>query len=179
MVQDQFIEQIDQLLRTAGSVVEAGEEYAQPPLEVLRYYRRVARLNRLPFVGKALSVACVLRQPIDVAGARADYQQLLTRLAMAVNGRFPPWRGFVIGLSTVVVTPEPIEPGDDGMLRDALEIRLRRMRVVPLGLFRVNLAQEAVALALKTSPEALFTEPAGLADFLTEHFRRYVPPLEV
>jgi hypothetical protein len=65
------------------------------------------------------------------------------------------------------------------MLRQVLDIKLRRMRVVPLGLFRINLGQEAVALAIKSSPDNLFSEPGSLADALCEHFRRYVPLVEM
>ena len=97
---------------------------------------------------------------------------------MAVNGRFPPWRGLVVGLTALVLTPEPIGPGDDAMLRDVLGIKLRRMRVVPFGLIRANLGQEAIALAINSSPEGLFTEPALLADALCDKFRRYVPLIE-
>jgi hypothetical protein len=177
MIQDRLIELVDESLRAAGCALEPGEEFRTPPLEVIRYYHRPVRLSRIPFLGTALSVACVNRQPIDVHGARAGYQRLLMRLAMAVNGRFPPWRGLVIGLTAIVLTSEPIEPGDDDMLREVLGMKLRRMRVVPFGLLRVNLGQEALALAINSSPGGLFIEPERLADLLTEHLRRYVPPL--
>jgi hypothetical protein len=65
------------------------------------------------------------------------------------------------------------------MLRDVLEMKLRRMRVMPFGLVRINLGQEAVALAIKSSPDELFAEPLRLADVLTQHFRRYVPAIEL
>ena len=99
---------------------------------------------------------------------------------MAANGRFPPWKGLVIGLTAVVLTPEPIAPGDDAMLRQvARRTKLRRMRVVPFGLIRVNLGQEAIALAINSSPDGLFPEPARLADLLCEHLRRFVPLIEM
>jgi len=44
---------------------------------------------------------------------------------------------------------------------------------------RVNLGQEATAFAMKTSPDQLFTEPERLADTLSEHFRRFVPLIEM
>jgi hypothetical protein len=62
----------------------------------------------------------VARQPVDVDESRAGSERLPTRLAMAANGRFPPWRGFVIGLTALVLTPEPISPGDDALLRKVL-----------------------------------------------------------
>src|SRR5271157_4387309 len=44
---------------------------------------------------------------------------------------------------------------------------------------RVNLGREATAFAMKTSPDQLFTEPGRLADTLSEHFRRFVPLIEI
>jgi hypothetical protein len=179
MLEDQFIELIDPLLRTNGSVLEDGEEFREPALTVIRYYRRAASLNRLPIFGKAHSVVAVVRQPVDIDGSPASHTQFLTRLAMAANGRFSPWKGIVIGLTALVLTPEPIGPADDAMLREVLGVKLGRMRVVPFGLIRVNLGQEAIALAVNSSPDNLFTEPTLLADALCEQFRRYVPLMEV
>lgn len=179
MIEDQFIELIDPLLRDGGSVLEEGEEFRDPPLDVLRYYRRAVRLGRVPIFGRSQSVVMVVRQPVDIDGSAAARERFLTRLAMAANGRFPPWRGLVIGLTVVMLTPEPIGPGDDAMLGEALGIKLRRMRVVPFGLIRINLGQEAMAMALSSSPDGLFTEPVRLADTLCEHFRRFVPLIEM
>jgi hypothetical protein len=178
MLEDQFIELIDPLIRGGGSVLEDGEEFREPPLAVLRYYRRRVTLNWLPILGKAHSVVAIVRQPVDIDGSKASQSRFFTRLAMAANGRFPPWRGLVIGLTAVVLTPEPIGPGDDAMLREVLEIKLGRMRVVPFGIIRVNLGQEAIALAITSSPDGLFTEPTLVADALCEQFRRYVPLIE-
>ena len=121
----------------------------------------------------------MVRQPVDVDGSRPAYERLLTRMAMAVNGRFPPWRGLVIGLTALVLTPEPIVGGDDSMLREVLGVKLRKMRVVPFGLLRINLGQEAMAMALQADPDGLFTEPVKLADALCERFRRFVPLIEL
>jgi hypothetical protein len=178
MLEDQFIELIDPLIRGGGSVLEDGEEFREPPMAVLRYYRRRVTLNWLPILGKAHSVVAIVRQPVDIDGSKASQSRFFTRLAMAANGRFPPWRGLVIGLTAVVLTPEPIGPGDDAMLREVLEIKLGRMRVVPFGIIRVNLGQEAIALAITSSPDGLFTEPTLVADALCEQFRRYVPLIE-
>jgi len=178
MLEDQFIELIDPLLRGRGSVLEAGEEFREPPLAVLRYYRRRVSVNWVPIFGEAQSVVAIVRQPVDIDGTKAGQTRLLTRLAMAANGRFPPWRGLAIGLTALVLTPEPIEPADDTALREALAVKLGRMRVVPFGLIRVNLGQEAISLAVNSSPDELFTEPTLLADELCGQFRRYVPLVE-
>jgi hypothetical protein len=179
MIEDAFFELIEPILKEAGSVREPGEEFRTPPLDVLQYYPRIARMNGIPILGRALGVVMVARQPADIDGSRSGYERLLTRLAMAANGRFPPWKGLVIGLTAVILTPEPIGPGDDAMLRQVLDVKLRRMRVVPFGFFRINLGQEAIALAINASPDGLFPEPGRLADGLCEQFRRFVPLIEM
>jgi hypothetical protein len=179
MLIDQLNDLIDPVIRAGGSVLESGEEFREPPLDVLRYYRRPVRMSWVPIVGRAQSVVALVQQPVDVDGSKAGQERVLTRLAMAVNGRFPPWRGLVIGLTAVVLTAEPIGPNDDANLRSVLEVKFRRMRVVPFGLFRVNLGQEAVALAIHSSPDGLFPEPGQLGDALCERLRRYVPLIDV
>jgi hypothetical protein len=179
MIEDEFIERIEPILRELGSVLEPGEEFREPPLDILRYYPRIVRMNWVPILGRALGVVMVVRQPVDIDGSRAGYERLLNRLAMAANGRFPPWKGLVIGLTALILTPEPIAPGDDAMLREVLDVKLRRMRVVPFGLIRINLGQEAIAMAINASPDDLFREPSLLADALCEHFRRFVPLIEL
>ena len=194
MIEDRLYEIIDPVLRAAGAVVEAGEEYRTPPLEVLRYYYRPVRLHWVPLLGRASSVVAVVRQPVDVGFQPDDYRRFLTRLALGVNGRFPPWTGrwprpwlrgrdgsaaggLVIGLTVLVLTPEPIGPDDDAMLGQilgSLSARRTRTRAVPLGLLRVNLGQEALAFALMPGPAGLFAEPEALADALSLHLRRFV-----
>jgi hypothetical protein len=197
MTEDRLFELIDPVLKGVGSVTELGEEYRTPALDVLRYYFRPVRLHWAPILGRASSVVAVVRQPFD-SGFRADsYHLFLTRVARAVNGRFPPWNwrwprpwlrlrgrdrsaagGLVVGLTVVVLTPEPIGAEDDAMLGQvlaALSARRTRTRAVPLGLLRVNLGQEALAFALAAGPAGLFAEPELLADTLSTHFRRYVP----
>jgi hypothetical protein len=195
MTEDRLFEILEAVLRPVGSVVEAGEDFRTPPLEVLRYYFRPVRLHWLPLLGRASSVVAVVRQPVDIAFRPDDYRRFVARLAMAVNGRFPPWfgwswprpwirrrgtqggsSGLVIGLTAVVLTPEPIGPDDDATLGQLLTARTHtRTRAVPLGLLRVNLGQEALAFALAPGPAGLFTEPEALADALSIHLRRFVP----
>jgi hypothetical protein len=179
MIEDEFMELVHPLLVAGGSVVDAGDEFREPPLDVLRYYRRGLRLGWTPFFGRAQSIVTLARQPTDIDGSRAGYERLMARLATAANGRFPPWRGPAIGLTAAVLTPEPIAPGDDDMLREVLPVKLRRMRVVLFGCFRINLGQEAMAMAISSGPDGLFPEPLRLADALCERFRRFVPLLDV
>lgn len=179
MLEDKLDELLDSVLIEAGCSLEPGEEFRSPALDVLRYYGRSVRLNWAPILGRAQSVVVVARQPIDVGFSEAGYVQLMTRAAMAASGRFSPWRGPAIGLAVVVLTPEPIGPGDDETLGRVLASGYRRLRTVPFGLFRLNLGQEAASFALATSPDALFPEAERLADAFSEHFRRFVPFLEV
>lgn len=179
MLEDPFLDLIDPVLKPLGLVEDDGEEFREPPLDVVRYYRRPVRLHWLPMIGRAQAVVAVVRQPVDVGltGSSKDYRAFLARLAMAVNGRFPPSRSLgwgSIGLTVVVLTPEPIAAEDDALMKAALEAP-QRSRVVPLGLLRVNLGQEAMAFQLAGSPDGLFPEPVALADALTLQFRRFVP----
>ena len=97
MLLDQLIELIEPALQQVGSSFQGGEEFRDPPLDVLRYYRRSVRMGRLPFFGQAQSVVLVARQPVDIDGSSQSHERLLKRLAMAANGRFPPWRGLALG----------------------------------------------------------------------------------
>jgi hypothetical protein len=179
VIEDGLFDLIDSLLRSLGSTLETGEEFRHPPLDVLRYYRRPVRWSGIPILGRAMSVVAVVRQPLDTGLSDTAYTQFLLRLAAAASGRFPPWNGMVIGLTGLVLTPEPIGPGDDAVLGRVLGTTLRRFRVVPFGLIRVNIGQEAIAFALKASPDRLFPEPERLADALSEHLRRFVPLAEM
>ena len=86
--------------------------------------------------------------------------------------------GTFAGLTALVITPEPLAPGEDEVLSRVLETSLRRYRCVSLGLLRVNLGQEAIAFAFRTAPGGLFPEPLALADDLSKHLRRFVPLFE-
>ena len=180
MIEDDLFDVLDAVLNPLGSSTEDGEEYRDPALDVLRFYRRSVRLHWLPWIGRAWSVTTVVRQPIDVA-LKDGYPALLDRVARATHSRFPPGRDGrwgMIGLTMVVLTPEPIGPDDDATLQQALAPG-RRTRVVPLGLIRLNLGQEAMSMALTTSPDDLFPEPVALADDLTTKFRRFVSLMEL
>jgi hypothetical protein len=137
------------------------------------------RLHWLPVLGRASSLVAVVFQPQDLGGSEAAQRALLDRVGRAASGRFPPLRrghGLSLGLTVLVVTPEPIRPEEEGILAAALA-RPPRGRAVPLGLFRLNLGQEAIAFALAEGPGGLFREPHALADALAERFGRFVPAL--
>jgi hypothetical protein len=180
LVADEFVATLDDLLGKAGSHIEEGEEFREPVLDVLRYYTRAAKVGRLPVVDRVLSVVAVVYQPRDVGLSSGGYTRLLDRLAKAAHGRFPPWpRGHAlsIALTAVVLTPEPIGPDEDPKLGELLT-KWHRSRVVPLGMFRVNLGQGAMSLALAGGLEGRFPEPGLLADDLTARFGRFLPRIE-
>jgi hypothetical protein len=51
------------------------------------------------------------------------------------------------------------------------------MRIVPFGMIRFSLSQEA--MAINSSPDGLFPEPGRVADALCQHLRRYVRLIEL
>lgn len=119
----------------------------------------------------------LVRQPVDV-GFPEGYSKLVDRLARAADDRYPPWGkpgGLALGLSAIVLTPEPIGIGDDEGLAKVLAGRKKRSRAVPIGLIRLNLGQEAMAFSLVAGPPGVFPEPEAVVDALTPIFRRYVP----
>jgi len=177
MTEDRFFDLIEPILTSQNGKFEDGEEIADPPLDVLRYAVRNVRLSWIPLLGRALSVTAFVRHPLDLGATATDHGRLLARLARAVNTRFPPWKGPVVGLTAVVLTPDPIGPDGEETIRKALDESaktLKRMRVIPFGLIRVNLDQGAVAFSLNSSPGQIFSEPHRLADELSEHLGRFV-----
>ncbi len=178
MLDSEFLTLCESSLSPLGARPDDGEEFREPPLDVLRYFVRPIRLSRLPILGRGLSIVAVVRQPVDLARTLEGTTELMRRVATAVAGRYPPVRGLAIGLTITTLTPEPIAPDDDGLLQQALEAPPPRTRCVPLGLLRLNLGQEALAFALARGPDDLFPDPEALADALTPHFRRFVPLIE-
>ncbi len=180
MIQDDLFEILDATLPPLGAVEDIGEEFRDPPLDVLRYHHRKVRLSRFPILGRGLSVIAVVRQPVDLPFTREGFPRLLRRVSLAVNARFPPivrGHGLSIGLTSVILTPEPIQPTDDDLLAEALKSPAH-VRTVPIGLFRLNLGQEAMAMSLTRGPQGVFPEPEALAEALTRSFQRFVPPID-
>lgn len=178
MLESELLSLSESCLRPLGACPDEGESFRSPPLDVLRYFARRVRLSRIPLLGRGLSVVAVVRQPADLGPSRDDVRTLVARVASAVSARYPPARGLSLGLTVLVLAPEPITPEDDGRLADALATPPARSRSVPLGLLRLNLGQEAFAFALARVPLDLFPEPAALADALTPRLRRFVPLIE-
>lgn len=182
MTYEEYFDQISTLLEPLALRTDDGEDFRDPPLEVFRYEVRKVRLHWLPVLGRALGVVATVRQPDDLGFDPESYRQLLTRVARAAHGRYPPWPsggpGLVIGLTTIVLTDDPIGLRDEQQLALALPTD-QKSRVVPLGLFRINLEQEALAFAIGPSPRDLFPEPFVLADGLSTTLGRFVPPLEL
>lgn len=171
---DLLLEMLDVLLRRDACVRSAGDEYQDPPLEVAAYYPKSVRLHWLPWVGRGLSLTAVVRRlapcPFDPDACTG----LIRQVDSAARRRFPAWRyGPALGLTLMEVTDQPIEPGDDSVLQKVLE-RPVRTRSVPLGLFRLNLEQEAMAFALRNVAGDEFAQPKVVAEALSERFRRYV-----
>ena len=180
MTDDALLALLDPTLAPLGFRTEDGEEFASPPLDILRFHARPVRLHWLPLLGRSQAVVAVVRQPVDVSGTAAGTRTLVDRIGRAVNARFPPTWALghgSIGLTALILTPEPIRLEDDAMLAAGLATTLRS-RVVPLALIRLNLGQEAMAFALAGGPPGLFPEPVALADALTGKFRRFVPAME-
>ncbi len=67
MIEDDFWERINPVLKGLGATRDDGEEFREPPLDVLRYDVRPVRLHRVPLLGRALGVVATVRQPMDVA----------------------------------------------------------------------------------------------------------------
>ena len=179
MIEERLFELIDPVLRSGGAIHEAGEEFHEPALDVLRYYRRPVRWNPVPVLGRALSVVAVVRQPLDIELAGAGYEHCS-----------PDWpgrraAGFLRGKDRSSASrrwyspPSRSAPATRPCSTRALGVSLRRFRVITFGILRINLGQEAIAWALKSSPDQLFPEPVRLADALGEHFRRFVPLIEM
>ena len=147
---------------------------------MLRYYRRTCcDCSRIPFFGQAQSVVLVARQPVDIEGNPSG---LRTLADPAGHGRQRPLSSLAgAGHRPDRAGPDPRadRAGDDAMLREVLGIKLRRMRVVPFGLIRINLGQEAMALAHQASPGRPLHRARPLADALCERFRRFVPLIDL
>jgi hypothetical protein len=182
MTHEEFFGRITTRLGEIGCRTEDGEDYRNPPLDVIRYEVRPVRIHWFPVLGRALSVVAFVRHPVDLSSSTADARLVLDRVRRAVNGRFPSWPkggpGLAIALTTVIITPEPIGPADEDVLVRAIPTD-RRSRIIPMGLIRINLGQEAMAIARGPEMSDLFPEAASIADEFSGTLGRFVPLLEL
>ena len=176
---DELHDLIDRTLEPWTFQTETGEDYKTPPLDVRRYSFRRVRVSWIPWLGRGGAVVALIRQPSDLKSEPRDHHRLLERVARVVTTRFPPSMGSVLGLVVIVLTAEPIAPDEEERLKE-VNFNLPRSRVVPLGLIRLNLVQEAMASAHRDGPAGLFPESGALAEALSRRFGRFLGnlPLE-
>ena len=178
MIENDLCATIEEVLKQLDRKREIGAELSDPPLEILGYYQGAERLGAVPWFGRGLSATVVARQPLALSFKnRDDYRRFIRQLAFATRGRFSPWkwtRGPALTLAVVVLTAEPIEAEDDQILAEILNRNERRAAAVT-GIIRLNLAQEAMAVALKQPPGDRFADAALIAESLSTRFRRFVP----
>lgn len=179
MTEENVLERVDELLTEAGCRPADGEEFTDPPLDVLAYYTREQRLMRLPVLGRSLSVVAVVRQPRDLG--RDRMADLILRVGRAAHGAFPPWPrgvGLTLGLCVLILTPEPIRADEEEWLeRSLLSASDRKRRAVPIGCLRINPGQGALAVALRPTPKGVYEESRILADGLGRDLGRFLPVL--
>ena len=178
--EEAVLELIAKAVEPLGCVEEAGEEFRDPPLEILVYHSRPVRLHWLPWFGRASSVVVVAREPRELTIDVKGFSDWIRRVSAAANARFAPWRsGPTVGLTIVSIARAPIVPGEDELLAQALAKKVPKSRVVPLGLLRVELEREALSFSLVRGPAGLFPEPDTLADALNARLKRFVSNIDL
>lgn len=177
MLETDLLEQFRDWLATHGWQHDDGEEFSQPPLDILALGVKRIRLSRLPLFGRGLAVIAISRHPIDLPSDPTGLKQWADRLARAVNGRFPPWkirRPGAILLIAVQLTPEPITGSDEDRLKTVLG-HWTGTRAVPAAAIRLNLGQNAMASILAEGLPRDLPELASLVDDWATRFQRFVP----
>lgn len=177
MTEDDLRDWLDSLLRPLQFVAESGAESVEPVLDVLGFYVRRVRISGIPILGRGLGVVAICRSPSDLTTGASSSRAIIERLAVVSNSQFPPirkGRGVTLGLTALVLTSGQIAVDEERLLAAALNA-VPRTRVVPLGVFRIDLEREAVSFAIKRGPAGLFLEPELLADEFASRFKRFVP----
>ncbi|MFM7131715.1 MAG: hypothetical protein ACKO0V_20385 [bacterium] len=177
MYEDEFLESWNVWAKANDWPPLEGEEFASPPLDILAYASRPIRLSRLPLFGRGLAVLAITRHPADLRSDTAGIKAWADRLARAVNGQFPPWkrvRPGAILLIAVQLTPEPIRGEDEDRFKPVLG-QWTGTRVVPSGIIRINLGQQAMASVLAEGLPRDLPEIARLVDDWSTRFSRFVP----
>lgn len=175
MLQEDLFAELESSLSGIALTWNEGMEFESPALSVLRVGTRATRLSWMPWIGRSMSVVLVARQPLDL-GLSAT-RTLVDRLCLVAEHLCPRRRAFSVIVTAAVITPEPIGDQDESQLEQALRVAGAR-RSFPIGLFRINLGQEAFAFSLRKTPSNLFPEPMLLADALSTRLKRYVPPFQ-
>jgi hypothetical protein len=177
MLQDDLINDWNSWLKSSQWQAHEGEEFRDPPLDVLAYGVKAIRLSYVPVFGRGLAVVAMSRHPIDLKSDTAGLKLWIERLAKAVNGLVPPWKSFRPGavlLIAVQLTPEPINGSDEDQIKPVLG-HWTGTRVVPAGIVRINLGQNAMSSVLAEGLPRDLPEIGQLVDQWSSHFQRFVP----
>ncbi len=174
MTEAELLERLGSVLTPLGCERSDGREYLEPSLSECAVFARGVRLGRLPVFGRGLSVVSVVEVPEGFDLRPDGLAELNRRAGHAVCDRFPPYRGLSIGLTTVLVGSEAVAPDDDRRLAEVLQ-GIAPTRVVPLGLFLLDLERGQMAGALRRGPEGLYPEPEAVHDALVDDFGRFLP----
>lgn len=177
MLEPDLLEEFRAWLTDNSWQYDEGEEFHQPPLDLLALGVKRIRLSRVPLFGRGLAVVAICRHPQDLRSDSTGLKQWADRLAQAVNGRFPPWkirRPGAILLIAVQLTPEPITAADEDRLKTVLG-HWTRTRVIPAALVRINLGQMAFSSILADGLTQSLPEIGSLVDTWASQFQRFVP----
>lgn len=177
MIENDFLEQWQQWLKDHQWFMEDGEEFSQPPLEVLAFGVKPIRLSRLPLFGRGYAVVALTRHPIDLKSDEIGLKSWVERLSKAINGRILPWKTWRPGavlMIAVQLTPEPIKGEEEERFKKVLG-HWTGTRVVPAGIVRVNLGQMAMSSLMADGLTRDLPELAKLIDTWSNQFQRFVP----
>jgi hypothetical protein len=164
------------ILEPLGGRTEGAIAYERPELVVEWSQARAVRLSRIPWLGCAQSLVLLVRDPADLPFGEPGLRSLWGRLSDVAAARLPMRAGPTIALTAVVLAADPLRPEDTAVLERTLR-PVPRQRVVPLGIFRVDLERQAFAYALRRGPQGLFLEPELLAEALSRSLRQFVRPI--
>jgi hypothetical protein len=173
-----FLRLVDEAVAPRSMRPHEGQAYQKPRLDVIRHYSLRVRTGGLPILGRALSLVVIVEQPNDLILDVKGCTSLLERVGIVMSARHSPIEGLSLAVTTIVVTDSPVEPDDDPILARGL-VDQPRLRMIPMAIFKVNLAARTMAQAVRTGPAGLFPEPEMVSEALTRSLRRFVPFLEI
>lgn len=172
-----FLRLVDDALARQAMRPHEGQAYQKPAVDVIRHYTQRVRTSRVPLLGRALSIVAIVEHPGDLTLDTPGCRALIERVGTIMSARYSPLQALSLALTTLVVSETPVHPDDDATLAHAL-VDQPRLRTVPMGFFKINLADRTMAQAVRPGPDNLFVEGAQLADILAGTFRRLVPFLD-